>query len=436
MTAFPRRHGILHAEDVPLPALAERWGTPLYVYSANAIRKRVQAFRSAFADMPVRFCYAVKANPHLAVLRLMAQAGVGADTVSGGEIERALAAGISAEAIVFAGVAKTDAEIRLGIEAGILQFNVESVEELDRIAAIAAEYGRVVPVALRVNPDIAAPTHGKIATGRRGDKFGITVDEIPAALARARALPTLDPVGLHLHIGSQITTLEPLVAAWQRIRDLYLDLRRAGAPLRRLDLGGGFGVRYRHEQPPAPHLVAEAVRRVFAGVDAELLFEPGRAFVAEAGVLLTRVIRRKQTGGHRFVVVDAGMHTILRPALYDAWHDIVPVREPAEGAEYRRWDVVGPICESSDVLGRDRPLPELQAGDLLALLTAGAYGATMATDYNTRPRPAEVLVDGSRAAVIRPRREPRELFADEVIPEWLADCEARARAVEEGGDAR
>lgn len=430
MTRFAYRNGVLHAEDVSIPQLAERFGTPLYIYSANTVRDRVRAFFSAFADLPVRFCYAVKANPALAVLRLVASEGVGADTVSGGEIERALAAGVPADRIVFAGVAKTDEEIRLGIRAGILQFNVESHEELERIALLGAELGRVVPVAFRVNPDIAAPTHGKIATGRRGDKFGIPVEDVPGILARARALPAVEPVGLHLHIGSQITTLAPLVAAWERVRELHLDLRRAGAPLRRLDLGGGFGVRYRDEDPIPPAALAREVRRLFTGVEAELLFEPGRAFVAEAGVLVSRVVYRKRSGGHRFLVVDAGMHTILRPALYDAWHEIVPVRAAGEHEAREITDVVGPICESGDVLGRGRRLPPLDRGDLLAVLSAGAYGATMVTDYNSRPRPAELLVEGSRVAVIRPRREPRELFAEERIPDWLP------RPATEGCDAQ
>lgn len=420
MTPFAYRGGELCVEEVPLATLAERFGTPLYVYSANRIRDRIRAFKKAFADLPVRFCYAVKANPHLAVLRIVAQEGVGADTVSGGEIERALAAGIAAERIVFAGVAKTDEEIRLGIEAGILQFNVESPGELERIAALAAALGRVVPVALRVNPDIAAPTHGKIATGRRGDKFGIPLGEVPALFARARALSTVDLVGLHFHIGSQITALAPLVSAWERARDLLLDLRRSGLPVQRLDLGGGFGVRYRDEEPPTPEALAREVRRLFDGLEVELVFEPGRAFVADAGVLLARVIERKESAGLRFLIVDAGMHTLLRPALYDAFHAIVPVKEPAAADERLVFDVVGPICESSDVLGRNRLLPPLDAGALVAILTVGAYGATMATDYNSRPRPAELLVDGSRVAVIRKRREPRELFADELVPDWLS----------------
>lgn len=431
MTGFSHRDGVLHAEQLSAADLAARFGTPLYVYSAGAVRERVRAFRDAFAGMRVRLCYAVKANPNLAILRLVAAGGMGADTVSGGEIERALAAGVPAERIVFAGVAKTDEEIRLGIEAGILQFNVESREELERIAALAAAAGRVVPVAFRVNPDVAAPTHGKISTGRRGDKFGIAVDEIPEAVARARALPAVEPVGLHLHIGSQITTLDPLVEAWRRLRDLHLQLVAAGAPLRRLDLGGGFGVRYRDERPLDPGAVAEAARRLFDGLDVELVFEPGRAIVAEAGILLSRVIYRKESGGRRFLVVDAGMHTILRPALYDAWHEIVPVRLPRPDEPVFATDVVGPICESSDVLGRDRPLPLLERGELVAVLSAGAYGATMATDYNSRPRPAEVLVDGSRVAVVRPRREPRELFAGERIPEWLDGPRAEAGTARE-----
>lgn len=431
MNAFSYRERTLYVDEIAVADLAARFNTPLYIYSARAIRDRIRAFRDAFADMPALLCYAVKANPNLAVLRLAAAAGMGADTVSGGEIERALRAGVPPERIVFAGVGKTDAEILLGIRAGILQFNVESREELERIAALAAAVGRTVPVAFRVNPDIAAPTHGKISTGRRGDKFGIAIDEIPEVVARARALPTVQPVGLHLHIGSQITSPEPLMQAWRRLRDLYGQLVAAGTPLRRLDLGGGFGIRYRDEQPLAPQAVAQAVRRVFAGLDVNLILEPGRAIVAEAGILVTRVIERKQSAGRRFLVVDAGMHTLLRPALYDAWHEIVPVDRPQPDEPRFATDVVGPICESSDVLGRDRLLPQLERGALLAVLCAGAYGATMISDYNSRPRPAEVLVDGARVAVIRPRREPAELFAEESIPDWLEEPRAQIAPAKE-----
>ena len=414
--------GTLRAEGVPLPRVAEAVGTPCYVYAAAAMRARVRAFRRAFAGAPrpVLFCYAVKANSNLAVIRLFADEGAGADTVSGGEIARALAAGVPPGRIVYAGVAKTDEEIRTALATGILQFNVESVQELRRIGELAAATGRAAPVALRVNPDVAAGTHDKISTGRRHDKFGVPVDEAAEAYALARRLDGVEPVGLHLHIGSQITRLAPFEAAYRRGAALFRDLRAAGIPLRRLDLGGGLGVRYREDEETVDaEAFAAMVRRVLDGLDCELLFEPGRALVAEAGVILSRVIYLKEAGGRRFLVLDSGMHVLIRPAMYGAHHAVVPVREPAPGEPLLPMDVVGPICESSDVLGRDRPLPPLARGDLVAIAGAGAYGAVMASDYNSRPGAAEVMVEGDRFAVIRPRREPALQFADERIPEWF-----------------
>jgi len=426
---FHRRDGRLWCEGVDLADLAERWGTPLYVYSATAVRRRVRRFRTAFAGLPVRFCYAVKANPHLALLRLLAREGVGADTVSAGEIRRAVRAGIAPADIVFAGVAKTDEEIRLALELGILQFNVESREELARIDAIAGALGRTAPVALRVNPDVAAATHDKIATGRRTDKFGLPPEEAVDAVRLAARLPHVTPVGIHLHIGSQITDLAPFRTAYARVFALVDRLAGEGIRLRRLDLGGGFGVRYRDEEPVAPEAVAALVAELLAGRELELVFEPGRAFVAEAGVLLTRVVYRKESAGRHLLVVDAGMNDLLRPALYDAWHGILPVT--AADAPEETVDVVGPVCESGDVLGRRRRLPQLARGDLLAIATVGAYGAAMASTYNSRPRPAEVLVAGDRAVRITPRREPEEDMARECIPAWLDGAGATSPG---GGD--
>jgi diaminopimelate decarboxylase len=421
VSAFRYAGGTLVAEDVPLADVAAAVGTPCYVYSAGAMRARAAEFQDAFRGERVLFCYAVKANSNLAVIRLFADAGIGADTVSGGEIARALTAGVPPRRIVYAGVAKTDEEIRFALAAGILQFNVESVQELARVAELAAAMDRSAPVALRINPDVAAGTHEKISTGRRHDKFGIPWDEAPAVFAMAGRLRGIEPVGLHLHIGSQITRLEPFEEAYRRGVELFTSLRAEGVPLRRLDLGGGFGVRYQEDEPRVEaEAFAALVRRVTAGLGCELLFEPGRAFVAEAGVILSSVIYLKETGERRFLVLDSGMHVLVRPALYAAHHPVVPVREPTEGEPLVPMDVVGPICESSDVLGRDRMLPLLGRGDLVAITGAGAYGAVMASHYNSRPSAAEVLVDGGRFAVIRPCLNAEEQFADERIPGWLA----------------
>jgi diaminopimelate decarboxylase len=417
--AFAYREGLLHAEAVPLDAIAAEVGTPCYVYAANAIRARYHALQRAFAHRDALVCYALKANSNLAVVRLLANAGAGADTVSGGEVRRALAAGVPPRRIVLAGVAKTDDEIRLALAEGILQLNVESVPELRRIGEIAAGMGRTAPVALRVNPDVAAGTHDRISTGRRDDKFGIAYDRAREAYALAAGLEGIEPVGLHLHIGSQITRLEPFGQAYARGVDLFRDLRAAGIPLRRLDLGGGFGVRYRDERPIDPAELAALVDRVTAGLDCALILEPGRYLVAEAGVLVARVTYVKETDARRFLLLDAGMNTLIRPMLYGAHHEILPVRRSADAPA--PVDVAGPICESTDVFARDRLLPPLRAGDLVAFTGAGAYGAVMASDYNSRPRAAEILVDGDRFAVVKPRREAEAQFADERVPAWLTD---------------
>lgn len=424
MSPFAYRGGTLHAGEVPLREIAAAHGTPAYVYVAEAMRARLNAFQEAFRGKRALFCYALKANGTLAVVRVLAEAGAGADTVSGGEIKRALAAGVPPARIVFAGVAKTDDEIRFALQTGILQFNVESVQELRRIGELAAAMGKTAPVALRINPDVAADTHDKISTGRRHDKFGIPWDEAHEAYALAARLDGIEPVGVHLHIGSQITHLAPFEAAYRRAVALFAELRAGGLPLRRLDLGGGFGVRYRDEPLIEPEDFAALVRRVTAGLDCELLFEPGRALVAEAGVVLTAVIYLKETRERRFLVLDSGMHVLVRPAMYGAYHAVLPVVEPKPEALLLRMDVVGPICESSDVLGRDRLLPALGPGDLVAITAAGAYGAAMASHYNSRPSAAEILVDGERFAVIKPRRMPEQQFADEPIPAWLQPPDA------------
>jgi diaminopimelate decarboxylase len=419
LSAFRYRGGALHAEAVPLAEIAAAVGTPCYVYSASAMRERAAAFREAFAPERALLCYAVKANSNLAVIRLFASEGLGADTVSGGEIARALEAGVPPNRIVYAGIAKTDDEIRMALATGIYQFNVESAQELKRIAEIASGMGLAAPVALRVNPDVDAGTHEKISTGRKHDKFGIPYEEAPALYRLAASLKGVNPVGVHVHIGSQISRLDPFEAAYRRAVELFTRLRAEGIPLRRLDLGGGFGVRYLDEPRIEAEAIAALVRRVTAGLDCDLLFEPGRALVAEAGVIVASVIYLKVSGGRRFLVLDSGMHVLLRPAMYDAHHPVTPVREPAPDVPIVAMDVVGPICESSDILGRDRMLPELVAGDLIAIAGAGAYGAVMASGYNSRPSAAEVMVEGDRFAVIRASLSAERQFAEERIPDWL-----------------
>jgi diaminopimelate decarboxylase len=429
VSAFAYAEDGLCAEGVPLARIAEEVGTPAYVYAAGEMRDRYRAFARAFRDLPVLFCYAVKANSNLAVIRLLAAEGAGADVVSGGELERALAAGVPASRIVFAGVGKTREEMAAALDAGVLQFNVESIPELVQLGELAAARRIRAPVALRVNPDVAAGTHDKISTGRRGDKCGIPLDDAAEVYALASRLAGIELTGLHLHIGSQITSLAPFEAAYECAVELFDRLRRAGHPLRRLDLGGGFGVRYRDEPMIDAGEFAGMVRRVTAALDCELVFEPGRALVADAGVLLARVIYLKESSDRRFLVIDAGMNTFLRPAMYDAWHGVLPVREAAPGDAVMEADIVGPICESSDVLARGRALPELRGGDLVVLSSVGAYGAVMASDYNSRASAAEVLVDGDRFAVVKRRRLPRDQFADESVPDWLD------RPVGQGGDA-
>ena len=419
MSGFRYRDGVLHADAVPLDRLAAEVGTPAYVYAATAMRAAFAELTAALAPLPALVCYAVKANSNLAILRLFAAMGAGADTVSGGEIERALAAGVPPRRIVYAGVGKTDAELARAVAAGVLQINAESVEELERLAAVGRAVGRDVPVAIRVNPEIAAGGHDKISTARPGDKFGVPLAEIDAAFARAQALEGVAPVGLHLHIGSQIRDLAAFEAAYRRGVELVAAQRARGRNLRRLDLGGGLGVRDGDLERPSLAAYAAMLRRVVAGLDVELVLEPGRCLVAEAGVLLASVIQPKVTAERRFLILDAGMNNLVRPAMYGAWHDVVPVRQPEAGTSLEPWDVVGPICESSDILGRRRELPPLGAGDLVAIATAGAYGAVMASPYNSRPGAAEILVDGERWAIVKPRRPPAEQFADEVMPAWL-----------------
>ena len=420
MSEFGYRDRQLCAEAVPLASIAAAVGTPAYVYASTGMRARARRFFEAFAGRPVMLCYALKANSNLAVVRTLAAEGAGAEVVSGGELQRALAAGVPAERIVFSGVGKSRDEMILALDARIAQFNVELVPELVVLGEVAAARRLSAPVALRINPDVAAESHDKISTGRRQDKFGIAYDQALEVYELARRLAGIEIVGLHLHIGSQILSLAPFEAAYRRGIELVRALREAGIHIRRLDLGGGLGVRYQAGPELDLDSYAALIDRLTAGLEVELVFEPGRWLVAEAGVLLTRVLYVKPGAERPCVVLDAGMNNLLRPALYDAWHEVLPVAEPAAGTPLQAVDLVGPICESADVFARGRDLPPLAPEDLIVLTGAGAYGAAMASDYNSRPMAAEVLVDGARWAVIKPRIEPAKRFADEHLPPWLA----------------
>lgn len=419
MNAFPFRNGRLHAESVDLTALADEVGTPFYCYSRAALEQNYRAFAALFpADTLIAF--SVKANGNLAVLRTLAKLGAGADVVSGGELKKALAAGIPAGRIVFSGVGKTRAELELGLSAGIHQFNVESEAELEALSDIAAASGRSAAIAIRVNPDIDARTHAKIATGTAETKFGIPWSRAREAYARAASLPGLEAVGVDVHIGSQITELAPFEEAFARVVELVALLRGDGHRISRADLGGGLGVHYSAKDPPPPDCAAygEMVSRLMRGLNLSLILEPGRLIAADAGVLVARVIFLKDGEAHRFAILDAGMNDLIRPALYGAHHEIVCVA-PTAGAPSEIYDVVGPVCETSDIFARGYKLPQLRAGDLVAILKTGAYGASMASAYNARPPAPEVLVKDERWSVVRPRMSDDVLVGLDRFPPWL-----------------
>ncbi|MDE2333818.1 MAG: diaminopimelate decarboxylase [Rhodospirillales bacterium] len=403
-------------EDVPLAAIADALGTPAWVYGAGTIRARLAHLRRTFA--PTRVHYAVKANDHLAVLRLMAQGGAGADVVSEGEMRRALAAGIAPAHMVFSGTGKTRAELEAALAAGVGQINAESAGEIDMIAAAAAATGRTARVALRINPDVAAGTHDKISTGRAGDKFGIPWGDAAAVYTRAAALAGVEPVGLALHIGSQIVSAAPYRAAWERLRGLTLALRQAGLRVARLDAGGGLGITYRDEAAVAPEALAGALREILGDLEVETMIEPGRWLVAPAGVLLASVVLNKEDGA--IVVIDAAMNDLARPAMYGAWHGIVPLDAVAAARPASPRMVAGPVCESSDIFARARPLPPLAANSRVAILDAGAYGAVMSSLYNARPLAPIAMVDGARWTTIRERQPLEAMWAGETIPDFLS----------------
>jgi diaminopimelate decarboxylase len=416
---FPYRGGELYAEAVPVARIAEAVGTPFYLYSVGALEARYGSFAAAFARERPLICFAVKANSNLAVLRVFARLGAGADVVSEGELRRALAAGIPPQRIVFSGIGKTRAELKAALAAGIHQINVESVPELRHLSDIAAARGETARVAIRVNPDIDALTHAKIATGKKENKFGIDLEDAFEAYSLAADLPGIEPVGLAMHIGSQLVELEPYRQAFARLAELVLELRAGGFEVRRLDLGGGIGIRYHGETAPEPDAYAALVREAFGPLDLQLAFEPGRLLCGPAGLMVAQVIYVKDGATKRFVILDAAMNDLIRPALYDAWHDIVPVRLPGAGAVLSPADVVGPVCETGDTFAVDRDLPPLSEGDLVAFRTAGAYGAVMSSTYNTRPLVPEVIVEADRYAAIRERPSYEAMLAMDAIPDWL-----------------
>jgi diaminopimelate decarboxylase len=416
---FELRGGILHCEEVPLPEIAAEVGTPVYVYSTAAMRDNARALRKSLGRLgdPL-IAYAVKANPNAAVLATLARERLGADIVSGGEFVRARAAGIAADKIVFAGVGKTRDEMRLALEAGICQFNLESAAEAEMLSEVAVAAGRAAPVGFRVNPDVEPGTHAKISTGAATSKFGIPIQDALAEYAKAAALPALKIQGVAVHIGSQLTSLAPFEQAFRTVGALIADLRAAGHDIRLADLGGGLGVPYDPllSPPPSPDEYGAMIGRVTADWKVRLVFEPGRLIVANAGVLLTEVIRVKPGATHPFVIVDAAMNDLMRPTLYDAWHAIEAV---APSGERMIANVVGPVCETGDTFATGREMAEAKAGDLLVFRTAGAYAATMASTYNSRPLTPEVLVDGNRWAVVRPRIAIERLIEADVVPDWL-----------------
>jgi diaminopimelate decarboxylase len=419
---FSYRGRELHAEEIAVSRIAAAVGTPFYLYSAATFAAQYRRFTEAFSEERPLICYAVKANSNLAVLRLFAGLGAGADVVSGGELRRALVAGMPPHRILFSGVGKTRAELEAALDAGIHQINVESVSELRRLSEVAAARGRIAAIAIRVNPDVDPRTHAKISTGMKENKFGIDLGEVVAAYSLARELPGIEPVGLAVHIGSQLVDLEPYRRAFARVAELVWQLRAKGLAVARIDLGGGLGIRYRAEQPPEPSSYARLVREFFGSTGLAITFEPGRVLAGPAGLLVARVIYVKQGAAKRFVILDGAMNDLIRPALYDAWHDIIPVCRPERDASVAPADIVGPVCETGDTFAVDRDLPPIAEGDLVAFTAAGAYGAVMSSTYNSRPLVPEVLVSGTRFDIIRARPSYDDMLSLDAIPSWLAEA--------------
>ncbi|MEQ1608692.1 MAG: diaminopimelate decarboxylase [Hyphomonadaceae bacterium] len=421
MHHFAYRNGVLHCEDVSLEAVARELGTPAYVYSDATLRRHYSVLADAFANRNVLIAYAVKANSNLGVIATLAEMGAGADVVSGGELMKAMEAGVPANRIVFSGVAKTAEEMKIGLTRGIHQFNVESLPELHRLSRVASEMGKRAPIAFRVNPHVEAGGHAHISTGSAEHKFGIAWHEADAFYDEASRLPGIDPVGIAVHIGSQIMRVEQFRAAWEKVVALVRRLRDRGFAISRVDFGGGLGVPYKDgEDPDNPLVYANQARDVLGSLDVQLIFEPGRLIAGNAGVLISKVEYIKERDGRTFVILDAGMNDLMRPALYSAYHEVLPVRTPALGATRSPVDLVGPICESTDRFAKDRSMPPLQEGDLVAFMTAGAYGATLSSQYNSRPLVAEALVRGDACVVVRRRPTFDEMIALERAPDWIA----------------
>ena len=421
MDHFLYRDGVLHAEDVAIPEIAAAVGTPFYVYSAATLTRHYGLFEEALAGLPHLICFAMKSNGNLAVVRMLARLGAGADVVSMGEYLKAKAAGVPGDRIVFSGVGKTRAEMRTALEGGIRQFNVESEPEMRALNEVALSLGLRAPIAIRINPDVDAKTHEKIATGRKENKFGIPIGRARAVYAEAATLAGLDVVGIDVHIGSQLTDLAPFEAAYLKVAELTRALRADGHDIRRLDLGGGLGIPYERTNtaPPLPLDYGAVIRRTVGDLGCEIEIEPGRLISGNAGLMIAGVIYVKSGGERDFLILDAAMNDLVRPSMYDAHHDIVAVNEPAPGAEAHPYDVVGPVCETGDTFAKQRLLPPLAEGDLVAFRSAGAYGAVMASEYNARPLIPEVLVKGDQFAVIRTRPSYDEMINRDTIPGWL-----------------
>ncbi|RYH10559.1 diaminopimelate decarboxylase [Tropicimonas sp. IMCC6043] len=421
MDHFLYRDGVLFAEDVPVSEIAAAVGTPFYCYSTATLERHFRLFDEALAPLPHLVCFAMKSNSNQAILKTLAAKGAGMDVVSGGEYARAVAVGVPGERIVFSGVGKTVSEMRAALAGGIRQFNVESEPEMEVLNAVAVSMGLRAPVAIRINPDVDARTHAKIATGKSENKFGIPISRARAVYAQAAALPGLEVVGIDVHIGSQLTELEPFELAYRKVADLTEALRADGHEIRRLDLGGGLGIPYTrsNEAPPLPSDYGDLIKRTVGHLGCEVEIEPGRLISGNAGIMVSAVIYVKRGEGRDFLILDGAMNDLVRPSMYDAHHDIVPVVEPEPGVEPAHFDIVGPVCETGDTFARQRAMPPLAPGDLVAFRSAGAYGAVMSSEYNTRPLIPEVLVKGDHFAVIRPRPTFDEIIARDNIPEWL-----------------
>jgi diaminopimelate decarboxylase len=415
MHDFVYKQGMLHCGDVSLADIAQAVGTPFYCYSLPTLRRHVRAFEDPLAGVDHQTCFAMKANPNLAILSYMARQSLGADVVSGGELYMAMKAGIPALKIVYSGVGKTVAEIDMALTAGIMMFNIESEEELEVINERAGILAKKAPLAIRVNPDVDPRTHPYISTGLKKNKFGIDIESSMAQYIKARDMANVEIVGIDCHIGSQLTEVSPFIDAVQKLKVLIERLKEYGVTFRYLDLGGGLGITYSDEEPPLPGDYCRAILDTVGSLSLKLVFEPGRVIVGNAGILVTRVLYRKSTQNKTFIIVDAGMNDLIRPALYDAWHDIKPLKMTHDGSQ--KVDVVGPICESSDFFAKDRELPVFSRGDLLAVMSAGAYGFSMSSNYNSRPRPTEVLVDGTRYSVVTERQSYADLAKGQHVPD-------------------